>query len=92
MAMTRVHLVIHGEVQGVFYRASAQEKALALGLSGWVRNLDSGDVEAEAEGPQDLVDGFVAWCRQGPRAARVERVDVEKRPFGGDLTRFSVVR
>ena len=60
MAMTRVHLLISGEVQGVCYRATTREEAERLGLKGWVRNLDSGQVEAEIEGPEDLVEETTA--------------------------------
>jgi acylphosphatase len=69
-------LLIHGKVQGVWYRASAQTEALKLKLSGWVRNLHSGDVEALVSGPEDAVDAFIDWARQGPPAARVLRVEV----------------
>ena len=69
-------LLIHGKVQGVYYRASAQTEALKLKLSGWVRNLQSGDVEALVSGPEDAVDTFIDWTRQGPPAARVLRVEV----------------
>jgi acylphosphatase len=90
--MTRVHVLVSGDVQGVFYRATAQDTATRLGLRGWVRNLVDGRVEAQAEGPEDLVQEFVAWCREGPRAARVEAVEVEVQPHQGDLPAFTVLR
>lgn len=70
------HLIVHGRVQGVSYRASAQAEASRLGLSGWVRNRRDGTVEALVCGPSARVDEFVAWARSGPRAARVDRLDV----------------
>ena len=70
----QVHLIIAGRVQGVFYRATTQEQARGLGLTGWVRNCPDGTVEAVAEGPADTVDLFVEWCHQGPPAARVAQV------------------
>ncbi len=73
--MVRVHLFISGLVQGVGYRAAAMQTARRLGLSGWVRNLPDGRVEAVAEGEREAVDAFVAWCRHGPPAARVEAVE-----------------
>ena len=90
--MTRVHVLVSGEVQGVFYRATARDVATRLGVKGWVRNLVDGRVEAEVEGPAALVDEFVAWCREGPRAAHVENVEVEGLAYSGELTTFTVVR
>lgn len=72
--LERVHLLISGTVQGVFYRQSTLEEAVRLGLAGWVRNLDDGRVEAVAEGPREALDALVAWCRRGPPAARVSDV------------------
>lgn len=69
-------LLIHGKVQGVWYRASAQTEALKLKLSGWVRNLHTGDVEALVSGPEDAVEAFIDWARQGPPAANVLRIEV----------------
>lgn len=69
-------LKIHGRVQGVFYRQSTREKARELGLSGWVKNMPDGTVEALAAGPENVIDELIAWCRQGPAYARVEKVDV----------------
>lgn len=72
----QVHLRISGRVQGVCYRATACDQALALGLRGWVRNCSDGSVEAMAVGTPANIDSFVSWCWQGPRAARVEQVQV----------------
>ncbi|HEX4621295.1 MAG TPA: acylphosphatase [Myxococcaceae bacterium] len=77
MSAKRVRVVIRGEVQGVGFRWSAQSEAQRLGLSGWVRNLPSGEVEAEVEGVTQSVEAFVAWCKRGPPSARVEAVAVE---------------
>lgn len=73
--MTRVHLLIVGRVQQVFFRQSTRNKALELGLRGWVRNRKSGNVELVAEGDAGLIEDLVAWCHRGPEHARVERVD-----------------
>ena len=71
----RAHLVIHGLVQGVYFRASAAEVARARGVAGWVRNAAQ-DVEAVLEGPRDAVESVIAWCHEGPSRAEVVGVDV----------------
>jgi len=83
MGRSAVHLVVVGRVQGVFFRARAVAEATRLGLAGWVRNRPDGTVEALAEGAPAAVEAFVAWCRHGPPAARVEEVQVSAVPPTG---------
>lgn len=71
-------LLVHGRVQGVWYRGWAVDTARALGLDGWVRNRRDGSVEILASGADEAVELFIERCRQGPAAARVERVEVEE--------------
>lgn len=92
MDQRRVSLRIKGRVQGVFFRESTRHRASQLGVRGWVRNREDGDVEALAEGPRDKVDELVAWCHKGPPAARVEQVLVQDEDPRGDLSPFAVVR
>lgn len=66
--------VVSGRVQGVFFRASAQQRARELGLTGYAKNLPDGRVEALACGPAPAVDAFAAWLHQGPPRARVQAV------------------
>ena len=73
---TAVEVSVTGLVQGVFFRAEAQREADRLGVAGWVRNEPDGSVAAHFEGQPDAVEAMVAWCREGPRRARVEGVDV----------------
>lgn len=75
--MPRIHLLIAGRVQGVFFRMHTHKKATQLKLTGWVRNLPDGRVEAYAEGEENLLEEFAEWCHQGPPAAQVEKVDVK---------------
>lgn len=83
MERKRVHLVAHGMVQGVFFRASTQEEARRRDVAGWVRNTAEGAVEAELEGAPDDVDALVAFISDGPGAATVEQVEVtEVEPTG----------
>ena len=74
--MERVHLIIRGRVQGVFFRAHTIREAKRLGLTGFVRNRPDGTVEAVAEGPREGLEQFVAWCRRGPELAHVEDVEI----------------
>jgi acylphosphatase len=79
----RVRARIHGSVQGVFFRAETRARAESLDVAGSVRNEPDGTVEAVFEGEPERVDSLLAWCRRGPRGARVERVDVaEEAPEG----------
>jgi acylphosphatase len=71
-----LRLRIHGRVQGVFYRGWSVTTARALGLSGWVRNRSDGSVEMLIAGEADAVRAMIARCREGPPAARVDRIDV----------------
>ena len=90
--MRRVRAVISGRVQGVSYRASTVDEARRLGVVGWVRNRPDGSVELEAEGPDDAIAALLAWCKDGPPAARVDRVVTEALPATGDERAFSVTR
>ncbi len=75
------HCYVSGKVQGVFYRQNTMEKATALGLKGWVRNLDNGDVECLVIGEEQAVEKLIAWLHQGPPAAQVTAVKVETAPW-----------
>lgn len=89
--MRCVRVTISGHVQGVFFRTSCARLARDLGVAGWIRNRPDGDVEAVFEGPDDTVDRLVAWCREGPPHAQVERVDVVDEPASGH-TGFDIAR
>ena len=81
--MERRRVVVHGFVQGVGFRFAVERAAASRGLAGWVRNRPDGAVEAVFEGQREDVEALVAFCRQGPRGAAVERVDVaEESPEG----------
>ena len=81
--MIRRRVVVHGHVQGVFFRDTVRRQAVAAGVTGWVRNTRDGMVEAVFEGEPDAIDALVALCHKGPRGARVDRVDVsEESPEG----------
>ncbi len=69
------HVTVHGRVQGVGFRYTAQKQALKLGLTGWVRNRGDGTVEAHFEGTEEQCSSFLKWLHQGPPGANVLRVD-----------------
>ena len=88
--MTRVSVIIHGRVQGVAFRHSTCQRALDLGVTGWVRNLPDGAVEGLFEGDDAPVASLVEWCRSGPPAAQVDRLDIRKEVYLGESERFSI--
>ena len=75
MTTTARRVRVHGRVQGVFFRDSCRAEAQARGVAGWVTNEPDGSVSAHLEGDPEAVAAVVAWCHDGPRHARVERVD-----------------
>jgi acylphosphatase len=82
-------VVVHGVVQGVFFRASCQAQAQRVGVAGWARNESDGTVRVYVEGEAPGVEALVAWCRRGPRGAVVDRVDIDDAEPQG-LRGFSV--
>ncbi len=81
--MLRRRVLVHGHVQGVFFRDTAQRLADRLGVAGWIRNNADGTVEGVFEGDAPAVERLVAFCREGPRGARVDRIEaVEEEPEG----------
>jgi acylphosphatase len=79
----RRRVVVHGFVQGVFFRDTVRRLAQGAGVSGWVRNNWNGSVEAVFEGEPEAVERLAAFCHRGPRGARVDRVEVaEEQPAG----------
>ena len=90
MATARAHIHVSGRVQGVFYRSSTKTQAKARGLTGFVRNLNDGSVEALFEGEKQAVEDMLKWCKQGPENAYVEALDVEWEKSTGEFKTFEV--
>jgi acylphosphatase len=88
--MKRVHVYISGTVQGVAFRAKTRNEAIRNKVSGWVRNLPDGGVEAVFEGKPEDVARVVGWCRVGPSLAVVERVEALEEPYSGAFKEFSI--
>lgn len=87
-ATKTLHLVIHGRVQGVWFRDSMRREAQRLGVGGWVRNRRDGAVEAMVQGEVGAVEALVRWSHRGPQLARVDRVEIEA--GNGDFSDFEV--
>lgn len=87
---SKVHVIISGKVQGVWFRASTKDKAEQLGICGWVRNTFDGNVEAVFEGEEYLIQEMLDWCRHGPSSAKVENVEVEKQTPSNGFDVFSI--
>ncbi len=88
---SRAHIIISGRVQGVSFRHFTREKALALGLKGWVRNLPDGRVECELEGPKRALDKMIDVCRDGPRWAKVTNVEIKWLDYSGNYSHFQIL-
>ena len=72
--MERAHIIVHGIVQGVFFRANTVKAARELGLKGYARNMPDGTVEIVAEGPKDNIDKLIDYCKKSPGASEVSKV------------------
>jgi acylphosphatase len=87
----RYHVRISGRVQGVFFRANTWKQARSLGLTGWVRNLPDGRVEAVFEGEPIAAETIRDWCRTGTPPARVDHLEAEEEVPTGEFTDFKIV-
>ncbi|HUG49133.1 MAG TPA: acylphosphatase [Candidatus Limnocylindria bacterium] len=86
----RLEARVHGRVQGVGFRWFVRRQAIGLGLTGWVANEPGGSVRVVAEGEPAALEELAGLLRRGPDGAAVERVDVERLPFGGSFARFEI--
>ena len=87
---TRMHAIVEGRVQMVFFRYSTCQEAERLGVKGWVMNRTDGGVEVVAEGPKQDVDELIQWCRHGPPGARVTNIKTTEEPYTGEFQSFDV--
>jgi acylphosphatase len=86
----RVSVTVFGRVQGVAFRHYTSLRAMELGVNGWVRNLPDGSVAGVFEGNENAVNALIDWCRQGPPAAVVERLDLCQEVCTGEFREFSI--
>ena len=90
MKKHRVHVWIKGRVQGAFFRTYTRDAAQSIGVTGWVRNLSDGRVEAVFEGESDKVERMIEWCREGSPMSRIESVDLLEEVYTGDFDRLAI--
>jgi len=88
--LVRVHIIIRGLVQGVCFRHYCRQQAERLDLKGFVRNNADGSVEAVAEGEDESIKSFVAWCRRGPATARVKACEENYEALTGEFNSFTI--
>ncbi len=88
--MKALHLMIHGRVQGVWFRVSMQEIASRLKIHGWARNMPGGSVETHIQGNDKAVNDMLAWCYQGPPGARIDRIDITEVTPQAEYKMFSI--
>ncbi len=89
--MQRVHLFVKGKVQGVFFRQALKIMAKKNNVTGWVKNLKDGRVEALLEGEDLKVNKIVEWCHAGPANARVEDIVIKNEKYSGEFSKFDVL-
>ncbi|OGU20950.1 MAG: acylphosphatase [Hydrogenophilales bacterium RIFOXYD1_FULL_62_11] len=88
MSRVTLHLVIHGRVQGVFFRESMRQQAVQLNIHGWTQNRDDGTVEAVIQGSAESVSKLLEWAQHGPPLAKVTRIDQDA--ASGDWLTFEI--
>ncbi|BBO66493.1 acylphosphatase [Desulfosarcina alkanivorans] len=86
----RAHLIVHGRVQGVCFRMETRKAAAVFDVCGWVRNQPDGTVETVVEGDRADVTSLINWCRSGPPASSVEKVDITWQEYRGEFGEFSI--
>lgn len=86
----RAHIFVSGRVQGVFFRENTKNKAKSFGITGWIRNLPDGRVEAVLEEEKDQIEELIKWIKKGPIIARVDDVDVAWEEYQGEFKDFEI--
>lgn len=86
----RARIIVKGLVQGIFFRVGTKEKAQQLGITGWVRNLDSDKVEIIAEGEKKKIEELTKWCKKGPSSARIEEIKTEWQSCKAEFRDFDI--
>lgn len=87
---SRVHIFVSGRVQGVSFRYYTAQKAEELGLKGWVRNTEDGELEAVFEGKQDKIKEIISWMRKGPPSAKIDNINIKEEQNRGEFSNFEI--
>lgn len=90
LKLTRAHVIVAGDVQGISFRYYTKQKAIILGIKGWVKNLQNGEVEAVFEGLEERIREMIEWCKKGPWLAKVNNVRVEFSDYKGEFENFEI--
>ena len=86
----RAHIFVEGKVQGVFFREKTRKKAEEIEVTGWVKNLPDGRVEAVFEGGKEKVQNLIEWSKRGPFFAKVDNVEIHWEEYQGEFKNFEV--
>ena len=86
----RTHIYVSGNVQAVYFRLNTSNKAKEMNITGWIKNLCDGRVEAIFEGENDAVERIIQWCRKGPVHASVENVEIIPEKYIGEFGEFTI--
>ena len=89
--MRRVRIIVHGKVQGVFFRYSVKQIADKLKVKGYARNNFDKTIEIVAEGSEEAISTIIQFCRRGPPMARVDRADMKEEKFIGEHDKFEII-
>lgn len=90
MSKARAHIFVSGKVQGVFFRQNTMMQAQSAGISGWVKNLDDGRVEAVFEGEEETIKAVIEFCKVGPKGAQVTELTVNWERYQGEFQDFNI--
>ncbi|MBR9692117.1 acylphosphatase [Candidatus Woesearchaeota archaeon] len=90
MPKSRIHMIVHGRVQGVFFRANAQKQARKLNITGLVKNTPDRCVEIIAEGEETALKKLAVWCSKGPLLSRIDNVETSWEKYTGEFETFSI--
>ncbi len=88
--LKRIHIVVKGIVQGVYYRYNTLKKAEECHLTGWVRNKTDGSVEIVCEGTEENINNIVRWCKKGPEGAYVREIETTWGQYTGEFNAFEI--
>ena len=87
---SRAHVVFKGKVQGVFFRANTERKAIELRIAGWVRNRDDGSVQAVFEGPKNRIEDLITWCQKHQPYAKVDDIEISWEEYQNEFDDFEI--